>query len=287
MSNTQKQNNSDSLDLANLTQKYSNLVISYKTAVADYANELKNNTNSNYNYNYNSKNSNSRESKDVSFVSIKGQAFDGTGSAGESSATTLQDCIASCSSTEGCSGATFISDKCMIRTGDSPVISSSEDSYAIIPKNKQLVLNMESLNKELLSVNKELVEKLQDQSNNAKDGREEIEIKRAQLLKNNENLLEERRNIAEIMSQYDTIQSSNKDTELSVTQNYYSFVLLALLVFIIIIVLYKIGSSGSGSSVPASLPPVIQTGGKLKSNAYYITFGIILLSFIVTYYNFK
>lgn len=285
MSNTQKQNNkqnnSDTLDLANLTQKYSNLVISYKTAVADYANELKNNSNSN------SKNSGSRESKDVSFVSIKGQAFDGTGSAGESNATTLQDCIASCSSTEGCSGATFISDKCMIRTGDSPVISSSEDSYAIIPKNKQLVLNMESLNKELLSVNKELVEKLQDQSNNAKDGREEIEMKRAQLLKNNENLLEERRNIAEIMSQYDTIQSSNKDTELSVTQNYYSFVLLALLVFIIIIVLYKIGSSGSGTSVPASLPPVIQTGGKLKSNAYYITFGIILLSFIVTYYNFK
>lgn len=285
MSNTQKQNNkqnnSDTLDLANLTQKYSNLVISYKTAVADYANELKNNTN------YNSKNSGSRESKDVSFVSIKGQAFDGTGSAGESNATTLQDCIASCSSTEGCSGATFISDKCMIRTGDSPVISSSEDSYAIIPKNKQLVLNMESLNKELLSVNKELVEKLQDQSKNAKDGREEIEMKRAQLLKNNENLLEERRNIAEIMSQYDTIQSSNKDTELSVTQNYYSFVLLAILVFIIIIVLYKIGSSGSGPSVPASLPPVIQTGGKLKSNAYYITFGIILLSFIVTYYNFK
>ena len=148
MSNTQKQNNkqnnSDSLDLANLTQKYSNLVISYKTAVADYANDLKNNSNSN----------DSRESKDVSFVSIKGQAFDGTGSAGESNATTLQDCIASCSSTEGCSGATFISDKCMIRTGDSQVISSSEDSYAIIPKNKQLVLNMESLNKELLPKSK-------------------------------------------------------------------------------------------------------------------------------------
>ena len=68
---------------------------------------------------------------------------------------------------------------------------------------------------------------------------------------------------------------------------YYWLSLSLILVFIIIIVLYKIGSSGSGSSVPASLPPVIQTGVKLKSNAYYITFGIILLSFIVTYYNFK
>lgn len=285
MSNTQKQtnqqNNSDTLDLANLTQKYSNLIVSYKAAVADYANELKNNTNSD------SKNSGSKESKDVSFVSIKGQAFDGTGSAGESSATTLQECIASCSSTKGCSGATFVSDKCMIRTGDSPVISSSEDSYAIIPKNKQLVLNMESLNKELLSVNKKLVEKLQEQSNNAKDGREEIEMKRVQLLKNNENLLEERRNIAEIISQYDTIQSSKNDTELNVTQNYYSFVLLTLLVFIILVVLYKISSSSSGSYVPASSPPVIQMGGNLKSNAYYITFGIILLSFIVTYYNYQ
>jgi hypothetical protein len=285
MSNTQKQteqqNNSDTLNLANLTQKYSNLIISYKAAVADYANELKNNINSD------SKNTHSNESNNVSFVSIKGQAFVGTGSAGESNATTLQDCIASCSSTKGCSGATFVSDKCMIRTGDSPVISSNENSYAIIPKNKQLVLNMESLNKELLSVNKELVEKLQEQSNNAKDGREEIEIKRVQLLKNNEKLLEERRNIAEIIRDYDTIQSNKNDTELSVTQNYYSFILLALLVFIILIVLYKIGSSGSASSVPASLPPVIQMGGKLKSNAYYITFVIILLSFIVTYYNYQ
>ena len=279
MSNTQnkivKQENSDTMDLANLAQKYSNLVISYKTALADYANELNSNINNNT----------SSESNDVSFVSIKGQAFDGTGSAGESNAITLQDCIASCSSTKGCSGATFISDNCMIRTGDSQVISSSDDSYAIIPKNKQILLNMESLNKELLDVNKELVEKLQEKSGNAKDGREEIEMKRTQLLKNNESLLKERRNIAEILSQYDTIKGSENDTQISVTQSYSIFLLLALFSLISIIVLYKIGSSGS--NVPSSLPPVIQTGGKLKSNAYFITSGMFLLTITVICYNYK
>lgn len=244
---TNTQNNSEIIDLANLMQKYSNLVISYKSAVADYANAL-NNKNTDLN-------------SDISFVAIKGQAFDGTGSAGDSSATTLQDCMASCSSIDGCTGATFVSNQCMVRTGDSPIISSTEDSYAIIPKNKQLLLNMESLNEQLLSVNKELINKFQSQKSHIDSNNKNILVKKEQLINNYEKLLEERRNIAKTISQYDTLVSNETDTELNVTQNYYWYVLFIFLGLIVIIVLYKLGKSLLGSS---SEPVITQMGGMLK-----------------------
>ena len=136
------------MDLENLRKKYSNILIKYKSAVGEYTAYL------------NDMSGNNDLSGNNVLISIKGQAFNGTGSAGESTATSLQDCIASCSNSVACTGATFISNKCMIRTGDSPLVSSSSTSYAIIPKGKQLLLNMEDLNNQLMTINREIKEKI-------------------------------------------------------------------------------------------------------------------------------
>ena len=93
-------------------------------------------------------------------TSIKGMAYTGTGSAEQSTANTLQECEAACSSSSSCTGATFVAGKCNLRIGDSPIIPSTDDSYAIVPKGKQLLMNMEDLNRQLINVNKLITNKI-------------------------------------------------------------------------------------------------------------------------------
>ena len=62
-------------------------------------------------------------------------------------------------------------------------------------------------------------------------------------------------------------------------QNYYSFILLLGLVILVLVILYKFGFP---STTQAS-PVLIQSGGELGTNAYYIVFGIVLVILIVNY----
>jgi hypothetical protein len=106
------------MDLEILQQEHANLLIQYKQAVAEYV-------------------AYANSGSTPELVSVPGRAFVGTGSAGQSTATTLQQCQASCSANASCTGATFVSSQCQLRTGDSPLVPSSSDSYAIVPKGKQ------------------------------------------------------------------------------------------------------------------------------------------------------
>ena len=287
MNSNENQNSySVTMDLENLRQKYSNLLIQYKGAVADYVNylnvqsqqpgdnltenDINLNTTTTPNYKINNK----------QLVSIQGQAFNGTGSAGQSSATTLQDCIASCTSSETCSGATFISNKCQLRIGDSPIVPSSQDSYAIIPKGKQLLLNMEDINQQLLDVNKQLVNKIQVSEPVYDQTASETTSKNQELIQNYEELIQERDRIAQILNEYETLDNTENEGQIKISKNYYSYILLIILAFVVGLLLYKMFGSGNVNSTPA---PTIQYGGDLGVNAYCIVFGLILLIIIINF----
>ena len=123
--------NNSTIDLEILRQKYSNLLIQYKSAVADYVNYLQSNSNINK----------------QQLVTIKGQAFNGTGSAGQSSATTLRNCVASCSNSKKCTGATFnpVKRHCWTRTGDANITAGIDTDYALIPAQKAALSVLKSL----------------------------------------------------------------------------------------------------------------------------------------------
>lgn len=240
------------------------------------------------NPNYNASNFNTSSAPNYKInneplVSIQGQAFSGTGSAGQSTATTLQDCIASCSSSNTCTGATFVSNKCELRTGDSPLVSSNQDSYAIIPKGKQLLLNMEDINQQLLDVNKQLVNKIKVSEPVYDKFINDTTSKNQELVKNYESLLEERRNIAKILNDYETLDNTENENHIKINQNYYSYILLLILAIAVIFLLYKMFST---NSTPTGTQPV-QYGGELGINAYYMVFGlmvfVIILNFCIKY----
>lgn len=212
------------------------------------------------------------------FVSIQGKAFNGTGTAGDSKATTLQDCIASCSTSTQCTGATFVSNKCAIRTGDSPLVNSSPNSYAIIPKGKQILLNIEDINNQLLAINKQITEKIKVNKPIYEKTNKDSYLKNKELIANYEKLLDERRTIAEILNQYETLDNSENENQIKTSKHYYTYILLSILVIAIIIVLYRMFNSGT-----SSVSPIIQPGGELGYSAYYIVFGLIICVIILRF----
>jgi len=346
MNSNKKQNNSSiTIDLESLRQKYSNLLIKYERAVADYVNFLnvqsqepciKYNSNSKgidqtcYEYiwkksgcgtgnvqpsssaswsqsqtlngliydswlwatktdtthrqgcygkstKYNTSTAPDYNINKQELVSIQGKAFTGTGSAGQSSATTLQDCMASCTNSNKCTGATFVSNKCEIRTGDSQIVSSSQKSYAIIPKEKQLLLNIEDINQQLLDVNKQLVTKIEVSETAYDKTNDETKIKNQELIKSYESLLEERRNIEKMLNEYETLDNTENENQIKINKNYYLYNLLLIISIAVIFILYKMFSSNS------SPDQVVQYGGDLGINAYYIVFGLIIFIIFVNF----
>lgn len=254
------------MDLENLQKEYNNLLIQYKQAVSNYIDYL-------------NKNAKNPGVNNVVFVSIKGQAYNGTGTAGESTAKTLQDCQADCASLKKCTGATFVNNKCLLRTGDSPIVPASDNSYAIIPQSKQMLLNIDTINQQLLSINSQLVNKIKTNEpvfyKNTADGK----IKTEELKNNYNNLIKERESIGELLKQYETLDSVENENNIKTTQNYYSYILLLILAITILILFYKIGFS---QTIQTSQN--IQYGGELGINLYYVIFAIIIIIILINYY---
>ena len=256
-------NNSITMDLENLQQKYSDLLIKYKAAVSEYILFL------------NNESKKSRQDQ-PELVSIQGQAYIGTDSAGQSSAKTLQDCIASCSSNSKCTGATFISNKCDIRTGDSEITPSTNDSYAIIPKSKQLLLNMENINQQLLIINKEINDKIQIYQPQYYENNKMGKQKTQELLAHYENLSKERETILKMLNQYEILDRTEEQNQIKINQNYYTYILLTILAIAIIYLLYKASF--------INMPSTVQYGGDLGIGTYYIIFIIILIIISLNFY---
>jgi hypothetical protein len=210
------------------------------------------------------------------FVNIKGNAFTGTGSAGQSNATTLQDCEASCSSNSNCTGATFISNKCQLRSGDGFIVPSSNDSYAIVPKGKQLLLNMENINQQLISTNKQITNKISVGEPIYYNIKGKVDEKSDELKNSYQDLLTERDNIKKLLDEYETLNRTDGENQISISKNYYSYILLLILAIAVILLLIKI------SNPSLDLMPInVEIQGELGIKAYYILLAIIIVICVV------
>ncbi len=223
--NNNTKRNSNSIDLENLQKRYSNSLIEYKQSVTDYINYLNNNNNN------------------KSFVDIKGQSYLGSGTLQQIDNTNLNNCKALCSSNKTCSGATFKSNSCILKTGDSNIISSSNDSYAIIPEGKKMLMVMEKLNNELMNLNKEITSKLNILEPYLEDNINKRNDNSNDLIESYNKLLNERENIIELLNDYKTLDNTQNENEIKVTQNYYLYIIYFILTIISIVFLFKISFS--------------------------------------------
>ena len=234
-------------DLENLNKKYNELLNDYQKSVADYINYLKENPN-------NSENS--------EMITISNSAYWGTGALSQNNLATIEECKAACSDTEGCMGATFngVSYEqpiCWLRTGESDVVTGLPEDYAIVPKGKQLILNVQNINKQLLQMNQEI----RDKENNAQAlyilSKDKSKNANRELIKDFLQLNEERNNIDKLLTEVNTLEQTKQEEEIVITKNHYWFFVLVGIVIVILIILYKIGVSDQKQNVPN----VIQQGG--------------------------
>ena len=295
MSQQNNESNSKALNLESLNTEYKNLLIEYKQAVSNYVNYLKqeldpscNNNQANNNSNTATKTAQVNCNNKPDMTSIKGAAFWGTSSLSQNNSQTLEECKASCSTTPGCTGATYnltngIS-KCMLRKGEGNIAVGSQNDYAIVPKGQELLKIVKNINDKLTHVNEKiqkLTNVLEKTFNLEAEKRSEIND---DLINQYKNLIEERDKIQSMLNEYQTLDKQQVQGDIQITQNYYSFILLMILVILFIFMLYKFSIPSSQSTSTSTLT-FVQNGGQLGTNAYYIVIGIILLTLLLAYYK--
>jgi hypothetical protein len=261
ISNNDETNLSNSIimDLENLSQEYNNLLIQYNQAVNDYVAYLQQ----------------QQANPQNNFVIIPNQSYYDSSYISQFDASSADICLASCSSTTGCGGATYDSSQnlCLLGSMNGNLISSPSNDYAIVPAGVQLLNTVEALNSQLLSVNNQIISTIQTGEELFSSQQTANSIGYDNLINNYQNLLNERAQIEAIMDEHSNLDQNQNLGSIATNQNYYSFLLLAAIVIVIIIIIVKI----SAPSVTTN----IQTGGDLNKNAYFIVIGMFLAAILI------
>ena len=276
--NTYKESKSIILDLETLTKKYQNLLIEYQQAVVNYIDYIKEEV------------TDSSSNSNNSFVTIKGSAYWGTAGITQNNSNTLNKCKASCNKTTGCTGAIFNATdynepKCWLRSGSSTITTGKEGDYAIINKAQYLLSVVQTINEKLTTINQKIVSQTSE-GQPLYNSQLEDSISQNKILINKYNsLTKDRAKITEMMNEYQTLDQQQIQGDLTINQNYYSYLLLLTLAIIIIFILYKLTGILMING-PMINGPMLQSGDDLGKNAYYIVSGLILLT-VVLYFLMK
>ena len=220
-------------------------------------------------------------------VSTRSQTYWGLGQAGSqgvyTNVTTADDCAALCSSTSGCSGATFNpidhgQPMCWLRSGDSDIGPGLYNDYSIVPETKKYLEIMKSINAKLNDTNQQIMD-LTNRSEREFDGlSNRTSNNQTELIKNYKVLEQERMKIDEMLKKYEDLDEYQVETELRTNQNYYSFILLSIVTVAIGFMLYFFFSA---PSKPTSILPTIQQGGKKKAGV--LVFAVILIFLFILF----
>ena len=241
--------------------------------------------NPNYNAsNYNQTSAPNFNENQPPMSTVQSAAYWGTSAIGQNNSASLQECEASCASTNGCTGATYNptaykEPMCWLRGGDGDIVAGLYSDYAIVPKGKRLLSILQNINQELTSINQQIQNKTTTGQPLYDEQSQQRKLKTSELISQFIQLNQERERINRTLDEYQTLDQEQNQGNLMINQNYYSFILLLGLVILVLVILYKFGFP---STTQAS-PVLIQSGGELGTNAYYIVFGIVLVILIVNY----
>jgi len=228
--------NSTTLDLENLKYQYKNLLMKYKQLIGNYVNFMKEQI--------------QKQTNEFSF--IKGFSVLGDSSVFQSQIivedgiTNIQDCEAACIKNK-CKGATFNPSNhnkpiCTINTSNTDsisVIPSLIDDYAIVPKSKKLLSEINEINQQLIKLNETIQSKIGQGQQIYNEQNTEREQKQNELKKVYENLLEERREIEKAIDEYRTLDNTQNYASNKVNQNYFIYMLMISLILLMFIFSYR------------------------------------------------
>jgi hypothetical protein len=251
------------LDLETLIKQYDVILTQYKQVQSDYNNYLQNN------------NGNSQ------LTNVKNRLYQGEYIITNRRVQDINSCTALCSNTGGCSGATFKNvsgdqPNCMISGGDGTLLTTNDDSYAIIFVNKNYLLTLEQLNTQLIDISDKIIQKFQNNTNiftNSDINR----LDKYNVLKQNYMQLESQRStIADQLKNYQSLEGKYNESQLIVQKNYYNYILL---LFIVILCFLLLSSSFTNYFSESIVPFIFSYAG-----VFLIVLGCIFFLYMFSYF---
>jgi hypothetical protein len=270
----QNQNNSLILNLESSTKEYDILLIQYNKVQSDYINYLQQNPGT-------IQKGSGQPRQNVDLSKVSNSAFWGSLGISSSNVSSVEKCSALCSQTPGCTGATYNvtntgQNNCWLRSGDGMVISGTGDQIAIIPKAKEYLLTLQTLNTQLIHANDKIIKIFLQYETFSKQDDERKE--KYKLLKQNyANLEMQRINILQQLQEQQTIQEKQTQGQLVVTKNYYNYILLLFIVIVCLLIL--------GNTVIGAVNQSGSSGNNSNSLAgYFAILTFLVLIFIISYF---
>uniref|UniRef100_A0A6C0EPK1 Apple domain-containing protein n=1 Tax=viral metagenome TaxID=1070528 RepID=A0A6C0EPK1_9ZZZZ len=261
------------LGLETLTARYDYLLRQYQQISLNYTNYLS-----------------QSQQNDRTFTSIQGKSYWGTGPiAGQSvysdiSAVNL--CQAMCAENSNCSGATYKPNvngvaQCFLRSGESETIPSGDNDYAVVPLDMFYLIQLKDLNNQLTQANNQILNIIKTRGEELYSSQVNNRFIQSNSLEENYNqLIQEREKIEALMRNFNDLNEEQNDTNISINQNYYSYIFLLLIAILCVYILIRVSSGSSENSY-------IQSGGKLSNQTYYIIFVLVILTLLMYYFLIK
>jgi hypothetical protein len=255
------------LDLEILNSQYSNLLIKYEQAVANYTSYMQ---------------KQSLPGAKTTFKNIPNQSFWGSEGINTFAGQTSAKCSSLCLNNSKCSGATYnaTTQICSLRSGNGSLVPSTSNDAALIPEETYLLLNMQSINSQLIEINQQIL----SISNKART-KFDIEgasrkVQTQTLLENYVLLNKEREKIDNMVKSYEELNEDEIQGNIIISNNYYSFILLLIFSVALIVILYMFSGTTSNSISSINQP---QPSGQLGISAYFIVFFITLIVVAMNY----
>jgi DNA anti-recombination protein RmuC len=216
-----------------LTNQFNTLIKQYQNTYQDFVNTI--------------------GSNDISFVSIPNSAYTGGNNINTTRHKTINECTALCSSNNFCTGATFDQQQnsCTLSSGNGTIISSSNQT-AIVKQALYYIYQLQSINNQLTQTNNDIMNLANSTSEKYQQNLNETSQK-TQILQQNYNILqEERKQIEQLIREYETLDSVQANGVIVLTSNYYLYIILLVIAFVLIFLLIKFSSlteqSGGGNN---------------------------------------
>jgi lipopolysaccharide export LptBFGC system permease protein LptF len=232
-----------------LSNKFNTLLTQYQNTYQDFVNTI--------------------GSNDNSFTLVDNSVFIGGNNINTIQNSSINNCLTSCTSTQSCSGATFDNNQntCTLSSGNGNIINSKNQT-AIVKQALYYSHQLQKINDELTNINA-LMMNLANSSDDSYKQSEQMNNKKAEILQQNYNTLEEERyQIEQIIRQYETLNSAYENGSINVTSNYYSYIMYLFIAIFLVFLLFKF-----------SLTSEQRGGGNMKISPFI--FGI--LAFIIVF----
>jgi hypothetical protein len=178
----------------------------------------------------------------ANFISIPGRVFWGTAGLKEGNVDTEDECKALCSSDLLCTGATYNSDKayCWTRSGEGSISVGLSSDSALITETADNMKSIKQLNDRLTNLNSQITTVLNDIVPEDEAQVTEKDQQKADLQSVYQQLLADRKNIEEMLKEYEMISTKYNDQTIYVEQSNSTYILWFIFAILIVIFTLKL-----------------------------------------------